>query len=189
MLSVVNPKRVFPFIFPLLVSSLLSSNHPCQTILNMSANPQWNASLYPPKSPAASSLLGFSYNGGSNGGTGNMISSGASNGSNGFNNFPSFGRSSSGSGNFFSQNNQASNQFSANNQGGSVSPPLGSSSIGHFHIGTFNANSVFGGEEVAKPSAAHLGNGNLHREGGTNSPNNQGSRETGIIEKLLVISL
>lgn len=153
----------------------------------MSANPQWNASLYSPKSPAASSLHGFNYNGGSNGGSGNLISSGA-NGSNGFNNFPSFNRSSSSSGNFFSQNNQPSNQFPANNQGGSVSPPLGSSSIGHFHIGTFNANSVFSGEEPVKPAAAHLGNGNLHREGGTNSPNNQGSRETGIIEKLLVSS-
>lgn len=152
----------------------------------MSANPQWNASLYSPKSPAPSSLLGFTYNGGNSGSAGNLISS-SGNGANGFNNFSSFGRSNSGSGNFFSsQNNQPSNQFSANNQGASVSPPLGSSSIGHFHIGTFNANSVFGAEEVTKAPAAHLGNGNLQREGGSNSPNNLGSRETGIIEKLLV---
>ena len=123
-----------------------------------------------------------------------MLSSGSVNG---FNNFPSFGnaRSNSGSGSFFpaqTNSNSAANPFalnnsqSGNNGGGSTSPP-----IGHFHIGTFNANAMFG-EETTKnpPSAAHhaLGNGNAFRPGdqGAHSPNNLGSKETGIIEKLLV---
>lgn len=152
----------------------------------MSTNPQWNSSLYSPKSPAPSSLLGFGYNGGSNNG-GNLLSS-SSGAVNGFNSFPSFGRSNSGNGTFFqSQPNSASTQFSINNsQGGSISPPLGSNSIGHFPIGTFNTNSAFSEESVKNPTASHVGNGNVHRDGGSNSPNNLGSRETGIIEKLLV---
>ncbi|XP_059352111.1 cold shock domain-containing protein E1-like isoform X3 [Daphnia carinata] len=151
----------------------------------MSTNPQWNSSLYSPKSPAPSSLLGFGYNGGSNSGSNLLSSSGPV--VNGFNNFPSFGRSNSGSGSFFpSQANPASTQFSVNNsQTGSLSPTLGSSSIGHFPIGTFNANSAFSEESIKSPAAVHVGNGNVHREGGSNSPNNLGSRETGIIEKLL----
>jgi hypothetical protein len=163
----------------------------------MSTNPsQWNASLFAPKSPAPSSLLGFGFNGSSSTGNGStsMLSSGSVNG---FNNFPSFGnaRSNSGSGSFFpaqTNSNSAANPFalnnsqSGNNGGGSTSPP-----IGHFHIGTFNANAMFG-EETTKnpPSAAHhaLGNGNAFRPGdqGAHSPNNLGSKETGIIEKLLV---
>nr|CAH0099384.1 unnamed protein product [Daphnia galeata] len=151
----------------------------------MSTNPQWNSSLYSPKSPAPASLLGFGYSGGSNSSSNLLSSSGAT--VNGFNNFSSFGRSNSGSGTFFaSQTNSASSQFSINNgQGGSISPTLGSSSIGHFPIGTFNANSAFSEETIKTSPAVHLGNGNVHRDGGSNSPNNLGSRETGIIEKLL----
>lgn len=152
----------------------------------MSTNPQWNSSLYTSKSPAPSSLLGFGYNG-SNSGSNLLASSGAT--VNGFNNFSSFTRSNSGSGTFFSQqSNSSSNQFS-NNQGGSISPPLGSTAIGHFPIGTFNANSAFTDEPIKNPATVHLGNGNLHRDGGSNSPSNLGSRETGIIEKLLVKTL
>ena len=152
----------------------------------MSTNPQWNSSLYSPKSPAPASLLGFGYSGGSNSSSNLLSSSGAT--VNGYNNFSSFGRSNSGSGTFFaSQTNSASTQFSINNgQGGSISPTLGSSSIGHFPIGTFNANSAFSEETIKTSPAVHLGNGNVHRDGGSNSPNNLGSRETGIIEKLLV---
>jgi hypothetical protein len=152
----------------------------------MSTNPQWNSSLYSPKSAAPASLLGFGYNGGSNSSSNLLSSSGAA--VNGFNNFSSFGRSNSGSGTFFaSQTNSTSTQFSINNgQGGSISPTLGSSSIGHFPIGTFNANSAFSEDTIKTSPAVHVGNGNVHRDGGSNSPNNLGSRETGIIEKLLV---
>lgn len=165
----------------------------------MSANSQWNSSLYSPKSPLPSSLLGFGYNGG-NGSSGNSGLPSSSSGNGGFSAFPSFnnGSSRSGSGSsgaFFppQQPNSvaSSNMFSMNNSGqsgggggsgGSTSPP-----IGHFHIGTFNANSAFG-DEPSKPIPASLGNGhsaNHNREGV--SPNNLGSRETGIIEKLLVL--
>ena len=190
----------FPFC-ECLVYTLRSGFHPSNSIpglctprrsfilevkRKMSTNPQWNSSLYSPKSPAPSSLLGFGYNGGSNSSSNILSSSGAA--VNGFNNFPSFGRSNSSSGTFFpSQTNSATSQFSINNsQSGSVSPPLGSSSIGHFPIGTFNANSAFSEESIKTPAAVHLGNGNVHRDGGSSSPNNLGSRETGIIEKLLV---
>lgn len=151
----------------------------------MSTNPQWNSSLYSPKSPAPSSLLGFGYNGSGNGGN-TLLTSGAA--VNGFNNFPTFTRSNSGNGTIFQpQPNPASAQFSIDNQGASISPPLGSNSMGHFPIGTFNANSAFSEESVKSPASVHVGNGNVHRDGGSNSPNNLGtSRETGIIEKLLV---
>ena len=161
----------------------------------MSTNPQWNASLFAPKSPASSSLLGFGFNGGSTGnGSTNMLP--ASGTVNGFNNFPSFGnaRSNTSNSSFFpsqtNSNQPAANPFAMNNSqsgnsGGSTSPPMG-----HFHIGTFNANAMFGDETKNSSSAAHhtIGNGNAHRPGdqGAHSPNNLGSKETGIIEKLLV---
>lgn len=67
--------------------------------------------------------------------------------------------------------------------------PVGSTPIGHFHIGTFNAGSTFNEESGKGPSAVHqnssLSVNNSNRDAGNNSPNNLGSRETGIIEKLL----
>lgn len=153
----------------------------------MSANPQWNSSLYSPKSTVPSSLLGFGYNGSgvSVGGSGGLQSSSSTGG---FSNFPSFtgnGRSGSGSGNFFPSQQQPSPfsmNSSSNGQGGGSTSPT----IGHFHIGTFNANSAFGEEPVKTGTTAALGNGNLHHHREGTSPSNLGSRETGIIEKLLV---
>lgn len=156
----------------------------------MSANPQWNSSLYSPKSPVPTSLLGFGYNGGggSSGSSGGLQPSGGGGSGGSFNNFPTtFHRSNSGSGSFFpSPQSSSSNLFSLNSNNGqgssSTSPP-----IGHFHIGTFNANSAFGEDlPVKSTQSTMLGNGNLHQHRDGGSPSNLGSRETGIIEKLLV---
>lgn len=121
-----------------------------------------------------------------------MLSSGTSAAVNGSNNFSSFSnRSNSGSGTFFPARSTSNSQFPAMNSGSQDSTsPVGSTPIGHFHIGTFNAGSTFNEESGKGPSAVHqnssLSVNNSNRDAGNNSPNNLGSRETGIIEKLLV---
>ena len=158
-----------------------------------------------PKSPTTS-LLGFGFSGN------NMLptSTAPVNGFNGYSGGTGSGGSGSGGSGSSSQRASVGNgtqQFfqprgdsvgSMQFQPSGTSGNLGSTSpIGHFHIGTFNANSMYG-DETTKGSAAaatlglihqgQVGNGNGVRGdiGGTTSPNNLGSRETGIIEKLLV---
>jgi len=121
-----------------------------------------------------------------------LSSSGTSPAVNGSNNFSSLNhRSNSGSGPFFPSRSTSNSQFPAMNSSGQESTsPVGSTPIGHFHIGTFNAGSTFNDESGKGPTAVHqnstLSVNNSNREGSNNSPNNLGSRETGIIEKLLV---
>ena len=142
-----------------------------------------------PKSPT-SPLLGFGFN------PSNMLPVASNNTTavNGTNNYSAFNnRTAVTNGSFFQSRNgtsapsaapSAASQFA----GGGSTSPNGATPIGHFPIGTFNANSIFGGDETNKTTALHalpLGNGNAQRDS-ANSPNNLGNKETGIIEKLLV---